>query len=457
MESTRSSRAAAEPRERLTPEALAQILTTELALTPDVSLYVAFSGGMDSHVLLHATAALRATAPWRIGALHVDHGLQALSADWSQHCAAVCATLDVPYASERASVTGIGDHGLEDAARRARYAALARLLPADAVLLMAHHQDDQAETLLLQLMRGAGVPGLAAMPMMARFGDARLARPLLGFTRAALQRYAQQHELQWIEDASNGDARFARNFLRHEIVPALGRRWPNVIDAVARAARHQAEATALLDDLARQDLVTTSDPDGALLVSPILTLSAARQKNLLRYWIRTNSARVPSQAVLQQILTALRDCPASRHAAVRWAGAEVRRYRDRLLMRTVATAPPTDWEVTWDPADALSIPGADWHLRAEPAMGAGVSCSRIAGKVLQVRLRRGGERCLLRGHHHKVKKLLQEAGVPPWERARLPLLYIDGDLAAVGDRWVCEPYNARADEPGLVLVLERNG
>ena len=455
MENIKSSDAVGPPRERFTVEALAQVLTAELALTPDVPLCVAYSGGMDSHVLLYALAALRAHAPWRVTALHVDHALQAPSAQWQRHCAEVCAALDVPYRSERVSVDGIGDYGLEDAARRVRYLALARLLPPGAVLLTAHHQDDQAETLLLQLVRGAGVQGLAAMPAIAPFATGRLARPLLGFARAALAAYAGERQLRWIEDASNQEVRLGRNFLRHRVMSVLAQRWPHAPEAIARAARHQAQAARLLEEIAREDLAAALDEEGGLAISRVLLLSPERQANLVRHWVRANGVSAPSEPVLRQILARLRSDPQTRHATVAWANVEARRYRDRLTLRVAVPDVADDWEAAWEPGAALVIPGAPWQLRAQPAIGAGVSRACIAGKTLRVRLRRGGERCLLRGHHHKVKKLLQEAGVPPWERARLPLLYVDDDLAAIGDRWVCEPYGARADEPGLVLVLER--
>ena len=441
---------------RFTHDALAHILTRELALSAEVPLYIAFSGGLDSHVLLHALAALRTQAPWQITALHIDHGLQPDSAAWARHCAAVCAALGVAYRSERVVVNGIAEFGLEDAARRARYAVLARLLPAGAVLLAAHHQDDQAETVLLQLLRGAGVPGLAGMPAITPFARGRLARPLLGFKRAELAAYAAANGLHWIDDASNADTRRSRNFLRQRLLPVLTGHWPEAAASIARVARHQAEAGTLLQELARIDLAHAQNSEGELVVSAVASLSPERQANLLRYWIRTQDVSAPSDTVLRQILARLRQQPLTRHAVVRWRDGEVRRYRDRLAFFIGAAATPPAWEAVWTPTTVLEIPGASLCLRALPAIGAGLSRARLEGKELHVRLRRGGERCRVRGHQHKVKKLLQEAGVPPWERAQLPLIYVDDALVAIGDRWICEPYGAQADEPGLLLVLEKN-
>lgn len=443
-------------RRGFTADALARVLRAELQLTPDIPLYVAYSGGMDSHVLLHATAQLRARTAWKVTALHIDHGLQPNSSEWDRHCAAVCALLGVPYQSQRVVVRDIAARGLEDAARRARYAALANALPPGGVLLTAHHRHDQAETLLLQLLRGAGVAGLAGMPAIAELGQGHVARPLLGFEREALARYAQTQQLRWIEDASNRDEELARNFLRHRIWPAMAERWPQAAERLALAASHQGGALRLLDQLAAIDLAPVVTTDGELSIEALLPLPAERQANLLRYWVRMSGVDAPSEPVLQQILAQVRRCPVSRHALIRWGNAEVRRYRDRLLLRQWAPPAPAGWEATWDPATTLEIPATGWTLRAQTATGAGLARSRIAHRSLRVRFRRGGERCRVRGHTHKVKKLLQEAGIPPWERARLPLIYIGAELVAIGDRWICDPYAARAEEPGVLLVLDRS-
>lgn len=439
---------------RFTTEALARVLREELRLSPDAPLYVAYSGGMDSHVLLHALASSGDRPRSLIHAVHIDHAIHRDSYAWSRHCAEVCNGLGVSYRSERVVVENAARYGLEEAARRARYAALRRLLPAGAVLLTAHHRSDQAETLLLQLLRGAGVPGLAAMPMIASFGAARLARPLLGFTRAALAAYADAHALHWIEDPSNTDTRFARNFLRVRAMPMLVQRWPQTEENLVRAARHQSEAARLLDDLARIDLSTAQVAEGELSIAGLCALSRERQANLVRFWLRSSGVATPSQRVLDQILMQARREPVTRHAAVVWGEAEVRRYRDRLVLRREVPAAAHDWEAHWEPGAVLSLPGG-LQLRTLERRGAGLSCARIAGKKLRVRLRRGGERCLLRGHHHKVKKLLQAAGVPPWERASMPFVYANDELAAVGTQWIADPYAACAGEAGFMLIVER--
>lgn len=436
---------------RFTPAALARVLNETLHIGPERPLYVAYSGGMDSHVLLHALVQLRA---WRVGALHVDHGLQPASGEWARHCASVCAVLGVPYYGEQVVVTGIAERGPEDAARQARYGALARRLPAQAVLLTGHHEDDQAETVLLQLLRGAGPAGLAAMPPITPFAQGHLARPLLDFGRRTLADYAAAEGLRWIDDTSNRDTGFARNYLRHRLWPVMLARWPQAAGRIASTARHQAEAARLLEDLADIDAAGVGDAQGALHVPRLLLLAPERQVNLVRHWARVRGMAPPPERVLRQILQRVRQSPATRHAVVRWRDTEVCRYRERLVIRRAHAPPPVGWEEAWNMAEPIEIAGSGWYLRALPTVGTGLARARVAGHTVQVRLRRGGERCRVRGHTHKVKKLLQEAGIPPWERARLPLVYVDGELAAVGDRWICEPYAAQRDEAGIALVLE---
>jgi len=440
------------------PSLLERVLAEQLELPADVPLRVAYSGGLDSHVLLHALASLRARTLRQVSAIHVDHGLQPQSGQWAEHCERVCRALDVPCAVERVRVTGMREHGLEDAARRARYAVFARLLAPGDVLLTAHQRDDQAETLLLQLLRGAGVHGLAAMPTLVPFARARLARPLLAFPRAALAAYAGVQRLDFIEDGSNRDTRFARNFLRARVLPVLTQRWPEAAAQLVRAARHSAQAVELLDEIADADL-TQCNVDSALRISVMQTLSPGRQANLLRYWLRRRGVRAPAEPVLSQILGHVRQPPRSRHACVRWSDAEARLYRDTLTLSAPTPEPENEWEAVWDPAVPLTLPGTDVRLCARASVGKGLAQARLQHRPLRVRLRRGGERCRLPGHahRHKLKKLLQAAGIAPWERARLPLVYVDGELAAVADRWVCEPYAAHAGEPSYELIIVDSG
>jgi tRNA(Ile)-lysidine synthase len=424
---------------------------------PDLSLKVAFSGGVDSHVLLHALCELRSGSSWRVSAVHIDHGLQPRSAEWATHCQQVCEALGVSCTVERIEVIDRLALGHEGAARHARYARLARHIGAQDILLTAHHLDDQAETVLLQLLRGAGLRGLAGMPVSAPFAGGKLIRPLLGFTRAQLHAYAQAHNLCWIEDTSNRNLRYARNFVRQRLLPLAEQRWPQARPILARTSRHAAEADRLLDELAQEDLERARLEGNALSIARLQGLSAARRCNALRCWIRQSGFRAPSALLLERIERMVREPTRTARAAVRWSAAEVRRYRDRLSVTALADPPDMNLRLSWNPDEALEIPGTNYVLRAQETVGSGLARAKLAGKRLTVRLRQGGERLQLPGrlHHHKLKKLLQEAGVAPWERTRLPLIYADEQLAAVADRWVCAAFAARAGEAALQVVLEQ--
>ena len=358
---------------------------------------------------------------------------------------------------ERVDVQRTGEESMEAAARRLRYQSLAAQIRPEDVLLTAHHEDDQAETVLLQLLRGAGVHGLAAMPAMQPFSAGLHARPLLGFSRAALRDYAQAEQLVWIDDTSNANEHMSRNFLRARVLPLLQQRWPAAARTLARAAGNSADAVALLDEVGATDLVASVSPDGARLLLPALrALAPARRRNLVRYWIRARGFHAPAAQHLDQILALVDRPPESGQACIDWPEAELHLYRDELAIRERLPLPGSRLELAWAPTQSLEIPGTGWRLRAAPGTGAGLSQAKLAGLRLTVRLRRGGETCQLAGHthHRKLKKLLQEEGVPPWERGRLPLIYADGELAAIGDRWVCASFAAQPYEPSWQIVLD---
>ncbi len=417
---------------------------------------VAYSGGLDSHVLLHALAQRRVAAGFSLRAAHIHHGLQPAADAWARHCEEICVGLGVSCVVERIRVDGVAEEGMEAAARRARYACLAKLLEPGEALLTAHHQDDQAETVLLQLLRGTGVHGLAGMPALTPFAAGFHARPLLTFPRIELERYARTQNLSWIEDPSNRTLEIGRNLLRHGVMPVLRERWPTAGRQLAQAARHAAEAASLLDELAQADLAACAEDD-KLTVSALKRLPSPRQRNVLRYWIRARGFRVPSTKQIELLQAQLAGEPRTRHAAIRWRGAELRRYRDSLVLRAITPPATGTGAVPWDGTRPLPLPSIGRRLRLSPVQGRGLARARVNGAIYSVRFRQGGETCRLPGrtHHHKLKKLLQEAGVPPWERAQLPLLFVNGEIAAIGDRWVCEPFAAKPDEPGWVVVLEQ--
>ncbi len=391
---------------------------------------VAFSGGLDSSVLLHllATAARQHELP-PICAVHVHHGLQAVADQWPAHCQRFCDELGVSL--NIAPVQVAPGASLERAAREARYAAFSDLLKADEVLLLAQHQDDQAETLLYRLLRGAGVRGLAAMAQSRSLGAGHAVRPLLEVPRKTLEAYAARHGLQWVEDPSNDDSGFARNFLRRDILPKLAAYWPGVPAVLARAAAHQAEAHGLLRDLAEIDLERCRGQlEISWLGTPCLDLSAlrqlteARQRNLLRHWL-DNETRMPDSRHWQGWAD-LRDAVADASPVWRLESGELRRHGDQLLWLGEAWgAPWVSQEQPWPNGERpLELPGNGIVAFAGP----------VPDGRLSIAYRQGGEVLDLPGRGRRdLKKLLQEAGVPEFIRPRLPLLRRDGQVVAVAN------------------------
>ncbi len=414
---------------------------------------VAYSGGVDSHVLLHALCAQTAERGARLTAVHVNHGLHAHAADWARHCAEVCRQLGVPLQVLRVDAGARPGESPEAAARRARYRALAEWLPKEAVLLSGQHRDDQAETVLLQLFRGAGARGLAAMPAIAPLGAGRLARPLLGCSRAEILAYARRHRLQWIEDPSNADIRYDRNLLRQQLLPAIRQRWRGVDKALVRAARLQADQAELATVLAGLDLAhceIEGQPD-QLRAPALQSLARARQRNLLRHWIEANQLPLPAEAIIDQIIDSLLEARPDAGPVVHWSGAEVRRYRQRLYIMPPLPRWDPGLRLPWDPRQPLALPAAGGTLRAAYVSGQGLRAP--AHTQLQVGFRQGGETLQPAGRagHHSLKKLFQEWRVPPWRRTRVPLVFYGNALAAVAGYCICEDFLTNGDERGFEL------
>lgn len=419
-------------------------------------MLVAASGGLDSSVLLHAVAALRAELePCRVRVVHVNHGLHAEASTWAQRCAEQSARLGIPCRTLSVRVDAARGASVEAAARESRYAALAQELEPDETLLSAHHADDQLETVLLALLRGAGVAGLAAMPERAAFARGWHLRPLLPFTRAALERYAREAGIEACVDPSNADVRFARNYLRNEVVPRLLRRWPAAASTATRSASLCAEAARLTEELAAMDLAACED-EGRLDARALAQLPPARVRNALHAWIRRAGLQAPSYRKLEQavheVIHARRD--AQPHLA--WQGAELRRHGDWLhLMLPLAPVPAAPIELA---VDAVVTLGALGQLSFEECHGGGLSAAAIAGERLSLAFRCGGERIRPSGdaHSRSLKKLFQTHAIVPWMRGRIPLVYASGRLAAVADLWTDSDYAARAGERAFRVCWSRH-
>ena len=409
-------------------DTLRRHLEAALAAIAEMPLAVAFSGGPDSTALLHALAQLPEARQHGLRALHVDHGLHADSASWAEHCRVFCDAIGVACEVLCVEVERDKGTGLEAAARDARHAALAAHLHDGEYLLFGHHRDDQVETVLLKLLRGAGPEGLGGMRALRPFGRGQLWRPVLELSRAQLRDYVDTHQLDCIDDPSNADTALARNHLRHEILPRLQRHWPQAADSILHSA---ALSRAAADALRSQWLIAfdtlhdrtsdSLDADGWLALMPAL------REPLLDHWLHARSLPAPTTAQRRQIE---RQCSAraGQLPCIRWPGAELHIWKGRLWALPPRRAVPIDWRRDWH-GQPLALPdGGELTLDIDGA--------RLT-EPLQVRLRRGGERIKPAGdaHTRDLRDLFQRAQLPPWRRDVCPLLYADNELVGVADRW----------------------
>jgi tRNA(Ile)-lysidine synthase len=384
-------------------------------------LWVAFSGGLDSHCLLHmyATGNLPLPKDTSLNAVHINHNLSPHAADWQQHCQQICEKLTVPYHVEAVTITRQPGESLEALARDARYTLFKQLLITGDKLVTAHHADDQSETFLLQATRGAGIKGLACMPRERALGEGVLQRPLLDFTQAQLQAYALTHNLTWVEDESNQDTNFNRNYLRHNVMPVLQNRWPSLHKSIQQISGYCAEAAILAEALAKIDINNCLQLDQSLSIENLSALDLARQKNVLRYWLTSQQVSLPSGPTLQRIFSELIPAAHDAQPQISWGNNQIRRFNQRLylLSESLPTAPKA-FEWNWKQQQA--------NLKAIVAEQ-GIAAKTLP-TTLQVKFRLGGQRFKLVGcdHSQSLKKLLQAWQVPPWQRDYLPLI-CDGE------------------------------
>jgi len=448
-------------------------------LAPASTIFIAYSGGLDSTVLLYACA--RELPSEKLQALHINHGLSENSDCWQRHCESFCQKLGVSLSSRRVEVAPAGK-GVERAAREARYQCFETLLGPDDYLLLAHHSDDQMETIIYRLLRGSGPKGLQGIPVERPLGGGRLLRPLLHYSRRALEDYAQCHQLSWVEDESNSTLRFDRNYLRHEIVPLLATRWPDYRQRILRTASQCESAQAVLeergrDDLCQLDLRPERIGTSIALGEYFQQLSFDRRKNLLRCWLDIQGLSPCGHSVIESVLVDLVPARVDASPLVSWSGGSFRRFQQRLYMLPPFKADPlTDSmvpvmvekvvseeaasevagfdEAGLDKSMSLTLPGG-FSLSFSLTEGHGALRIRPTDSV-NIGFRRGGERCQPSGRHHSapLKKLLQETGLEPWLRDIVPLIYINGELAAVGDCFICVGFQCGSDEKGYAPVWQ---
>jgi len=411
--------------------------------------YVGFSGGVDSTVLLHLLHRWCRANPGAppLTAIHINHAMQAAADDWQVHCEWVCKFLQVPIISRAVVVQGAG--GSEMMAREARYRVFEEQLQPGAILFLGHHLDDQVETFFLRLMRGAGVQGLAAIPAWRPLGRGALSRPLLQVTRDQLEQYASRHGLEHVEDPSNTNTAMDRNFVRAELLPLLASRWPGYRQTVARASEHMAGAiTALRDALPTPATVYSVMGDPGVALDELLLVPGDAAAIRLRGWLQGAGYPAPDQALLEEFLRQLRVAASDAKPRLACSAYTLQRYREAVYLRPDPDQPCCAEAFALAPGEIYEIPGVG-RVGLEPAVAAGLLLA--PGEQLTLAWRQGGERCRPRGRagSNSLKKLLQEWHVPPWWRDRVPLLYLEDELLAVGDLWLCQSSRWRdAKSPG---------
>lgn len=434
------------------------------------SILVGLSGGADSVVLLHLLHKLSARFSWQLSALHVHHGISPNADAWSDFCAELCAGLHISLHVERVDIAPLRGHGIEAAARKLRHAAFAE--QSCDFVAVAHHADDQAETLLLQLLRGAGVRGASAMPVLSlpkrpqfveRAGSVPLVRPLLHSSREEILAYAAAHQLHWIDDESNADDSYPRNFLRHRVLPLLGESFPAYRDTLTRSAQHFAEASGLLDELAQQDGAQAIHAD-MLDMAALQALTLPRAKNLVRYFLHRSGAPMPQVAQLDDMLHQLRSARQDASVCVNYGDWQVRRYQGRVYALRALGEFDSNFVLPWHGEDEMEWPALNARLRFDrkrhpqgnALQSSGVSLEKLKRAPVTLRLRRGGES--LRPHPdgatRSLKNLLQEHHVPPWQRERMPLLYCGDELVCVPGVAVAADYLSNGPEAAIQVDLQ---
>ena len=413
---------------------------------------VAFSGGPDSSVLLEALARLRdkpgSDLPV-LRALHVNHGLQRQANAWFAHCESCCRTRGIEFRGLEVFVPRHASQSLEEAARNVRYQALGECLEVGEILCTAQHANDQAETLLLQLLRGAGPRGLAAMPELRNFHAGHLARPMLEIGKDLILDCVRHWNLNVVMDPANADQGFARVRVRQLLLNNILEQFPGALKTLNRSACLQAAASDAIETLASLDSRhCQGSVEGTLAAGQLCRLPQSRRLEVLRNWLRVQDLTIPNQARLLELSRQMTTAGPDRQPLVRWTGGEVRRYRDLIYALGPIVDPQQDFNQHWNPSEELRLPWG--RLWSEETTGQGLKAQYTELKVC---LRQGGEHCrpVSHGQSRSLKNLFQEHGVPPWQRGRVPLIHTADGLAAVAGLWVCESYQAQAGEPGRLI------
>lgn len=423
---------------------------------------IAYSGGLDSQVLLFCFKKIN--IPMR--AVHVHHGLQSQADEWVTHCQHSCGQLNIPLDVLYVNAQKKSAESPEESARNARYHALRENLNSGECLVTAQHMNDQAETLLLQLFRTASSAGLAAMPASKKFGKGLHLRPLLHFTREQIEQFSADENLQWIEDPSNQDTTYDRNFLRKIVFPLLNTRWHKISQQLTTVASLQSDNLKVLEDMAAIDLanclITQASPltfavfkiQSILCLQAIHKLSTPRQLNLLRYWVITTLKMQPTRNLLQEIQCSLLNSQKDANPEIVFSDFSFRKFQGNLYLLKLNKPLKILNEIEWQPSSALQLPELNIQLNAVRVSAQGLNKKLLSEKFI-IRFRQGGEdfHALGRRHSRSLKKLLQEANIPPWERDVLPLVYFDNELIAVAGLWLSQNFAADEGEQGWLVEV----
>jgi len=442
---------------------MTELLSThliELALNKcnnPAHIYIGYSGGVDSHVLLHLCASIT-RLKGKMTAVYVHHGLQVEAESWARHCKKSAESLGVDFIVLRVNAVASQGESPEEAARNARYTALKSLIGDNDVLLVAQHRDDQLETVLLQLFRGSGLRGLSAMPESMAFGWGLMLRPLLNVSKSAIDDYAQAHALSWVDDPSNLSNDYDRNFLRNAVLHLLKQRWPACDKTVARSARHCVDAQVVISEHAEElFLQVFNAADKTLCISQLKSYKVIQQALVIRQWFQALQFKMPSQAFVERLQTEVILAREDSEPELSGQGYCVRRYRNKLYCLK-SVAPEIVRDSVWS-AEETSLRVSDHQTLSCVPSSVGICREQWQKATIVVKARRGGEKIRLPGRkgHHALKKLFQEAGIPPWERETIPLVYLDDKLAAVGDLWINADFYSETAQDCISLILQIGG
>ena len=428
-----------------------------LAELPDSPRYwVAYSGGVDSHVLLHTFYLNKQHITAELNAIHVNHGISQYADSWQLHCQKICENYQIKYASFKIQQE-TPKKNIENWARQQRYTIFSDLMGQNDILFTAHHINDQAETFLLRLMRGSGCDGLSAIKKIKTYKTGWLIRPLLNYTKAEILAFAKKQSLKWIEDESNQDNKLDRNLIRQEIIPKLENRWPSAVKLISKASNHQSDAAEFIYEISQQDIKEiTTTRSNIISINSLKKFSYVRQKNALRLWLKNEKIPAPNTDIINNIIKEIIHARHDSNPCLNWKGRQIRRYRENIY--ALSPFPPHDpsMQITWNIKKPITLPTG--ILTATKTNSGGIKMEAIKDHCLNIKFRQGGERMVLKGtsHRQQLKKMFQKKGIPPWYRYRIPLLYSEEKLIAVADMWIDTAFSENSAYPAWKITFKSN-